>query len=505
LRPLLRILFATLFLLPWTSQGAGKTADSTKKPAPKPSAAPAPAAPRVAWKPEYHLRRAYVPMAQVASYYGLLEPKESGRQIILRDASSKLRIEFTRSEKAARIMGWTFYLSFPVVEIKDRPMVSVYDVRNVIDAILHPGERRDPAVLETIVLDPSGGGREIGIKTPHITEKDLTLDVSNRLAAKLSAAGFKVVVTRKDDSTVSPADRQKTATAVSGEAIFLSLRAASGSPATHGFETSTLPPAGTPATSESDSENIDKKFHAGNINDRESLALAAVLQSSVVSSLKIPDLGIRRARFAELRDINLPAAVCRLGHLSNKEEALKLASPEYREAIAENLLAGIRRYAAYLSFNLEKRREEERLRPLQFGNIRAEDTDIDGGSGGERVFLHVPLKAAPGVFVEREKVEVQIYLFERVNNEELDLSTANPPKDEWLSILPDWKATREEILAVTYFRPPFAPPEQKLYGKRAYYGYVARLVYDGKVVDEASFPQNLNRCLFYFTAVFPRR
>jgi N-acetylmuramoyl-L-alanine amidase len=291
LRPLLPILFAT-FLLPWASQGAGKSADSTKKSPPKPSA-PTPSAPRVAWKPEYHLRRAYVPMAQVASYYGLLEPKESGRQIILRDASSKLRIEFTRSEKAARIMGWTFYLSFPVVEIKDRPMVSVYDVRNVIDAILHPGERRDPAVLETIVLDPSGGGREIGIKTPHMTEKDLTLDVSNRLAAKLSAAGFKVVVTRKDDSTVSPADRQKTAIAVSGEAIFLSLRAASGSPATHGFETSTLPPAGTPATSESDSENIDKKFHAGNINDRESLALAAVLQSSVVSSLKIPDLGIR--------------------------------------------------------------------------------------------------------------------------------------------------------------------------------------------------------------------
>jgi hypothetical protein len=102
-------------------------------------------------------------------------------------------------------------------------------------------------------------------------------------------------------------------------------------------------------------------------------------------------------------------------------------------------------------------------------------------------------------------VEVQLYLFERVDGEEIDLSAANPPRDEWLSVLPDWKATREEVLALTYLRPTFGQAEQKAYGKRTYFGYVARLVYDGRVVDEAASPSNLKRCLFYFTAVFPRR
>jgi N-acetylmuramoyl-L-alanine amidase len=461
--------------------------------------------PRVAWRPEYYRNRAYVPMEQVAAYYGLKEPKESGKLVILSDGEGKLRIEFTRGEKLVRIMGWAFYLSFPVVEVEGVVMVSVYDVRNVVDAILHPGERRDPAQLQTVVIDPAFGGLESGIRVAGLAEKDVVLDIGKRLAGKLEAAGFKVVMTRKDDSTVSLADREKVVSGVAGEAVFVSIRGNSGAAGVRGMETSTLPPAGTPATAEEDSDKVDRRFHAGNINDRESLALAAVLQSSVISTLKIPDLGIRRTRFAELRDINLPAAVVRVGYLSHKEEGARLATPEYRESLAENLLAGIRRYAQFLSYKLEERREEEKNRPLQFGEIRAEVTALDAGLAGERILLHVPVRAAPGVFVEREKVEVQLYLFERVDGEEIDLSAANPPRDEWLSVLPDWKATREEVLALTYLRPTFGQAEQKAYGKRTYFGYVARLVYDGRVVDEAASPANLKRCLFYFTAVFPRR
>ena len=67
----------------------------------------------------------------------------------------------------------------------------IASVRNVIDAILHPGERRDPAVLETIVLDPSGGGREHGIKTPHITEKATLLSEHNAVVFKVTGSSTK--------------------------------------------------------------------------------------------------------------------------------------------------------------------------------------------------------------------------------------------------------------------------------------------------------------------------
>lgn len=481
----------------------GKSAPG-KKPAPvKPlNPSPAPAA-KVEWKPVYHKGRAYVPVEQVASYYDMGAPKVAGKAISLENKI--FHIELTRGERRIRLNGWTFYFSFSVAERSDKTLVSVFDVRNVLDPIMRPNDRRDPAVLKTIVLDPSGGGKETGIKSPFIAEKDLTLDVAKQLSEKLTAAGFRVVLTRDEDKFVSTADRQRIADAVNDEAIFISLRASSSSGSSRGFETSTLPPAGTPATSEPDSSDPDIRLFAGNINDRESLALATVLQSSAVTKLKTLDLGIKRFRFGELRDIRLPAVVCRVGYLSHKDEAQKLATPEYRTLITQSLFEGVQRYAKYLSDHLGERIEEEKKRPLQFGQITAVPTIEGAGLTGEKVVLEVPVTASATVGLDRSKVEVQLYLFEDVNGGEIDVTTADAPKVEWVSVLPDWKETRTELLRAEWLRPPFGDKETKAYGKRAYYGYVARLIYDGRVMDEASSPQNLNRCLYYFTNVFPRR
>ena len=481
-----------------------KKPETQKKPAPvKPlNSSPAPAA-KVEWKPVFHKGRPYVTVEQVAAYYDMPAPKGAGKEISLENKI--FRIEMTRGERRIRLNGWTFYFSFSVSEREGKTLVSVFDVRNVLDPIMRPNDRRDPAVLKTIVIDPSGGGKETGIKSPFIAEKDLTLDVAKQLSGKLTAAGFRVVLTREEDKLVSTADRRKIADGVNEEAIYISLRASSSGGSTRGFETSTLPPAGTPATSEPDSSDPDLRLFAGNINDRESLALATVLQSSAVTKLKTLDLGIKRFRFSELRDIKLPAVVCRLGYLSHKDEAQKLGTPEYREIIAQSLSEGVQRYAKFLSDHMEERIEEEKKRPLQFGTITAAPSIEGVGLSGEKVVLEVPVTALATVGIDRSKVELQLYLFESVNGAELDVTTANAPVVEWVSVLPDWKETRTELLRAEWLRPPFGEKESKAYGKRAYYGYVARLIYDGRVMDEASSPQNLNRCLYYFTNVFPRR
>jgi N-acetylmuramoyl-L-alanine amidase len=370
---------------------------------------------------------------------------------------------------------------------------------------MRPNDRRDPAVLKTVVIDPAGGGKEAGIKSPFIAEKEVTLDVATQLADKLKAAGFNVVLTRNSDKHVSASQRQQIAGTATDEAIFISLRASSGGGSVRGFETSTLPPAGTPATNEADGADIDRRFFAGNINDRESLALATTLQSSAVVNLRTPDLGIKRFRFGELRDINMPAVVCRMGYLSNKEEAMKLSTAEYRETIARSLFEGVERYAKYLRDHIEERQEEERKRPLHLGAIAARSSIEEAGIAGEKMILDVPIVASETVIVDRSKVEVQLFLFERVDSGEIDVTTSDAPKVEWVSVLPDWSTSRTELLRATYLRPPFGAAETKAYGKRAYHGYVARLIYDGRVMDESSSPQNLNRCLYYFTSVFPRR
>lgn len=477
---------------------------SSAKPGAKPLLPPAPA-PKVEWKPVYHKGRAWVPVEQVAGYYDMPAPRISGDTVVLEN--KMFRVEMTRGERRVRLNGWTFYFSYSPAARYGKTIVSVFDVRNVLDPIMRPNDRRDPAQLKSVIIDPSGGGKETGIKSPYIAEKDLTLDVAIQLRDKLTAAGFEVILTRSDDSDVSPTARRKTVDAVSGEAIYISLRASSsGSGTVRGFETSTLPPAGTPATSESDSNDSDDlRLFPGNINDRESLALAIVLQSSAVTRIKTPDLGIKRFRFGELRDINFPAVVCRIGYLSHREDAQKLASPEHRGLIAQSLCEGVQRYAKYLSDRMEERLEEDKKRPLSFGSITSVSTLENAGTKGEKTVLDVPLTAAEGVTLDRSKVEVQLYLFEQQDDGRIDVSTADPPTVEWVSVLPDWKTSRTEHLRATWLRPPFGTAETKEYGKRKYYGYVARLIYDGRVMDESSSPQNLNRCLYYFTNVFPRR
>ena len=506
---------------PAQSRKAAPAKPTPSKSTPGPASKPAP--PKIEWRPVYYKGRAYVPADQVAAYYDLRVPEVWQKSFTIRSADAKFTIDLTVNEKRVKLSGWTFYFSFPVVQPGAIPMISVFDVRNVLDPILRPNDRRDPAILRTVVIDPSGGGTDTGIKSPYIAEKDLTLAVAKLLGPLLQANGYRVILTRDTDKVVLPGMRVLAANDVPDEAIYLNLRAASGAPALRGFECATLPPAGTPATTESDSPNIDKRFFAGNINDRESLALATTIQNSVVRKATTLDLGIRRVRVDELRDVRMPAISCKLGFLSHKDEAKKLANRDYQVQLATAIVQGVDRYAGFLRTGYEARTEEDRQRPLFFGPIttRKEPAPAPAPPGAEKVSLRLPIVSnrpatatpvgtgsgvnAASANLDRSKMELQVFLFETVNGAEIDLSTANPPEVTWLSVLPDWQAGVPEWLQVSYLRPPFSIPESKAYGNRAYYGYVARLIYDGRLLDETSSPANLNRALYYFTPVFPRR
>ncbi len=506
------MLLSTAVLWAAPSDAPAKKTPLPEKPArsapkTKPGTVPAKTAapkPKVEWRPEYHNGRAYVSAEQVATYYDMPKPVVSGDMVVIQN--KYFRIELNRTSRLVKLNGWTLYFSYSVTKKHGRTLVSVFDVRNVLDPIMRPNDRRDPAVLKTVVIDPAGGGKETGIKSPFIAEKDLTLDVARQMAELCRSRGFNVVLTRDSDVFASAEDRRKKADSVTDESIFISLRASSSSSAKmRGFESNTLPPAGTPATGEKEDGEIDKKFYAGNVNDRESLALATVIQSSAVTNLKTVDLGLKRQRFGELRDINMPAAVCRLGYLSHKEEAQKLAAPEYRTLIARSLADAVQRYANFLSDHIDERAAEDKFRPLKFGSINASRAIEGTVLTGEQVVVEMPIEAVVAAIFDPRKIEVQVFLFEHVNGSEIDLSLADPPKVEWVSVLPDWHTSKTEVLRATYLRPPFGAAESKAYGKRSYLGYVARLVYDGKVMDETSSPQNLHRALYYFTTVFPRR
>ncbi|OGH17078.1 MAG: hypothetical protein A3C22_02075 [Candidatus Levybacteria bacterium RIFCSPHIGHO2_02_FULL_37_10] len=63
------------------------------------------------------------------------------------------------------------------------------------------------AVGKSVCIDPGHGGSEVGTSNNGILEKDLNLDVANRLAYLATQSGLTVYQTRTGDETLSNRDR----------------------------------------------------------------------------------------------------------------------------------------------------------------------------------------------------------------------------------------------------------------------------------------------------------
>src|SRR5438309_4843975 len=64
-----------------------------------------------------------------------------------------------------------------------------------------------PAPFTLVVLDPGHGGQDSGAMCGAIFEKDLTLDIAQRVDRLLQSQGVATLMTRVGDSYVSLADR----------------------------------------------------------------------------------------------------------------------------------------------------------------------------------------------------------------------------------------------------------------------------------------------------------
>ena len=61
-------------------------------------------------------------------------------------------------------------------------------------------------------------------------------------------------------------------------------------------------------------------------------------------SLSASDRGLRRARFAVLRETTMPAALVEAGFLSHPTEGRKILDPTYRRQIAKAIVQGLKDY-----------------------------------------------------------------------------------------------------------------------------------------------------------------
>ena len=68
------------------------------------------------------------------------------------------------------------------------------------------------------------------------------------------------------------------------------------------------------------------------------------MHAALVRNLGLIDRGVKRARFVVVRNTTIPAILIEGGFMSGTPDARLVATPEYRQRIAECILDGVNRY-----------------------------------------------------------------------------------------------------------------------------------------------------------------
>jgi N-acetylmuramoyl-L-alanine amidase len=202
---------------------------------------------------------------------------------------------------------------------------------------------------KVVVLDPGHGGKDNGTSK---LEKVHALDVAARAKKILEAAGFKVVMTRAEDVYLTLAERPAIALANKAD-LFVSIHfnALPRDAKTSGVEVYTFPPPrqrGTNAWSPGERNNAEDEASPVNRHDYWSSALAHAIHGRFVNDLKAFDRGKKLMHLGVLRPLRCPGVLLECGFLTSEVEAKKIATPAYRQQLAQAIAAGIRDYAAVL-------------------------------------------------------------------------------------------------------------------------------------------------------------
>ena len=293
------------------------------------------------WKVETHNDRDYVSMKDVATFYRFNRVERDGRHTWLRSPSLMLKVS-TESDELY-LNNVKFCMSYPVIEVDDKVLISRMDLAKLLDPVLRPTYIQSPIVFDTVVIDAGHGGQDSGAKGVTGWEKTYALDTALRLNRQVKAAGLKTKLTRDTDVFITRDERYRIAN-TTPKSIFISIHYNSvGGGGASGIETYALSPSGT-ASTDQPNRSSDGIQRSGNSRDAENIALATAVHAMVLFKLKCIDRGIRRARWTVLTGLERAGILFEGGFVTNPSECAKISTPDYREQLAGSILGGILNY-----------------------------------------------------------------------------------------------------------------------------------------------------------------
>jgi N-acetylmuramoyl-L-alanine amidase len=289
----------------------------------------------------------YIPLADWARVNGLNgHTLNRGGEIILTNRAA--RLVFDVDSHDAEINGVKVRLSFPVASQKNVPLISQLDLDTAVCPLIFP-QKNSAKKITTICLDPGHGGKDSGNRVGggffgH-SEKNYTLELALELRDQLKKLGFNVILTRSKDTFVELPVRPAIANRTKAD-LFISLHfnaTQEGRNEVQGPETYCITPIGA-ASSNAQGEGADHGTTTANRFENKSLLLAYQMEKSLVQNLRVEDRGVRRARFAVLRDAAMPAILIEGGYMTHPSEGKKIFDSKYRRQMAEAIVKGVLNY-----------------------------------------------------------------------------------------------------------------------------------------------------------------
>ncbi len=194
----------------------------------------------------------------------------------------------------------------------------------------------------TIVIDPGHGGHDNGaISATGLQEKDLTLDLAQRLGSLLEKRlGAKVVYTRTKDEFVSLADRVTIANNSRAD-LMISIHGNSSTyRSVRGLETYYF---------KNSQEALSLAANAAEVRQSDSddaaRSFAADVHRALLHGLSDGDetrnRGLKTAPFVVLRDAHMPAVLAEVAFISSRKDAKRLETASFRDKVAKALYQGI--------------------------------------------------------------------------------------------------------------------------------------------------------------------
>jgi N-acetylmuramoyl-L-alanine amidase/putative methionine-R-sulfoxide reductase with GAF domain len=235
-------------------------------------------------------------------------------------------------------------------------------------AIVIPPPGRDDLQLRAhvskmrIVVDAGHGGWDLGtVGRRGLLEKDLVLEIAQRLGKLLeSRLGAEVILTRNDDNYIPLDERAGMANQAQAD-LFVSVHANySDLPSARGVETYYTNFFSAPNAKDIETRSgangakpATAALSPADLHERieQSRRLAASVQRSLYGTLSadnpgLRDRGVKEASYVVLTETAMPGILAEVSFVSSPTDEQKLRSDGYREQIAEALYKGIAHYAA---------------------------------------------------------------------------------------------------------------------------------------------------------------